>query len=101
MTVAAALDAVRAAAAPYLVVAGSHLEPDYQRWLALTLPHAAVTVWPGSGHFPHIAHPRRFADCLAVNANQSRPAVDGQRDGGKDRGASGAAHAGRARAGPV
>ena len=68
---AATLDAVRKAGVPYLVIAGASLEPGYQAWLNKTLPQAAVTVWPGSGHFPHLAHPDRFAECLAATA---RPA---------------------------
>jgi pimeloyl-ACP methyl ester carboxylesterase len=60
------LAAVRSAGVPYLVVAGADLEPDYQKWLTEMLPQAAVTVWPGSGHFPHLAHPGSFAECLAA-----------------------------------
>jgi pimeloyl-ACP methyl ester carboxylesterase len=62
----AALAAVRASGVPYLVVAGEDLEADYRDWLAEMLPHATITVWPGSGHFPHIAHAGRFAACLAA-----------------------------------
>ena len=68
---AATLEAVRGAGVPYLVVAGADLEPEYHKWLSKTLPQAAVTVWPGSGHFPHIAHPGRFAECLAATARPS------------------------------
>ena len=59
---------VRRSGAPYLVVAGAELDPDYQVWLKKHLPLATVTVWPGSGHFPHLAHPDRFAECLATTA---------------------------------
>ena len=69
--VAAKLDAVRAAGVPYLVVAGAELEPEYTKWLSTMLPQAAVTVWPASGHFPHIAHPGRFAECLAATGHPS------------------------------
>ncbi|MBJ7601843.1 MAG: alpha/beta hydrolase [Candidatus Dormibacteraeota bacterium] len=62
------LASVRAAGVPYLVVAGSALEPDYEQWLKEMLPQATVIVWPGSGHFPHLAHPDRFAKCLAATA---------------------------------
>lgn len=65
----AGLAAVRAADVPYLVVAGAALEPEYQQWLEGALPRAAVIVWPGSGHFPQVAHPDRFAECLAYTAN--------------------------------
>ena len=62
------LAALRAARLPYLFVAGHEVEPEYQAWLNNTLPQAKVAVWPGSGHFPHLAHPRRFAECLAATA---------------------------------
>jgi hypothetical protein len=32
------------------------------------LPQASITIWPGSGDCPHLAHPRRFAGCLAATA---------------------------------
>jgi pimeloyl-ACP methyl ester carboxylesterase len=67
--VGATLAAVRAAGVPYLVVAGDDLEAGYREWLTEMLPQAAVTVWPGSGHFPHIAHPGRFAACLAASGS--------------------------------
>jgi pimeloyl-ACP methyl ester carboxylesterase len=60
------LAAVRAAGVPYLLVAGDDLAAGYREWLTEMLPQATVTVWPGSGHFPHIAHPSRFAACLAA-----------------------------------
>jgi pimeloyl-ACP methyl ester carboxylesterase len=65
---AATLATLRAAKVPYLFVAGHELEPEYQDWLTQLLPQASVTVWPGSGHFPHLAHPGRFAECLAATA---------------------------------
>jgi pimeloyl-ACP methyl ester carboxylesterase len=65
---AATLEAVRGTGVPYLVVAGADLEPEYEKWLSKMLPQAAVTVWPASGHFPHLAHPGRFAECLAATA---------------------------------
>jgi pimeloyl-ACP methyl ester carboxylesterase len=53
---------------PYLV-AGADLDPDYQKWLKKALPNATVIVWPGSGHFSHLAHPDRFTECLAATAH--------------------------------
>ena len=32
------------------------------------LPQAEVTIWPDSGHFPHLAQPGRFAELLAATA---------------------------------
>ncbi len=62
------LATLRAAQVPYLIVAGSEPEPDYRQWLNETLPQAVITVLPDSGHFPHLAHPDRFAECLAATA---------------------------------
>jgi pimeloyl-ACP methyl ester carboxylesterase len=62
------LAAVRAAKMPYLFAAGHEVEPEYRDWLTHMLPQASVTVWPCSGHFPHLAHARRFAECLAATA---------------------------------
>jgi pimeloyl-ACP methyl ester carboxylesterase len=66
---AATLAAVRDAGIPYLFIAGHDVEPGYRDWLRQSLPGAHVEVWPGSGHFPHLAHPGRFADRLAATAN--------------------------------
>lgn len=64
----AGLAALRTAEIPYLIVAGSDPDSDYRRWLADVLPQADITVFAGSGHFPHLAHPDRFAECLAATA---------------------------------
>jgi DNA-binding CsgD family transcriptional regulator len=50
-----------------------NLARDYRNWLNQVLPQATITVWPASGHFPHLAHPRRFAECLAATAGWSTP----------------------------
>jgi pimeloyl-ACP methyl ester carboxylesterase len=71
----AGLAVVKAAALPYLIVAGDDLEPGYRRWLEEVLPQATVIVWPRSGHFPHLAHPERFAKCLAATAQWSADAA--------------------------
>ena len=67
--VGATLAAVRGARVPYHVVAGDDLQAGYRKWLTEMLPQATVAVWPGSGHFPHIAHPGRFAACLAAGGS--------------------------------
>jgi pimeloyl-ACP methyl ester carboxylesterase len=58
---------LRAAEVPYLIVAGSDPEPAYRNWLAEVLPQAEITVLAGSGHFPHLGDPARFAECLAAS----------------------------------
>jgi pimeloyl-ACP methyl ester carboxylesterase len=57
----AALAVLRARNVPYLVVSGHQPEARYRQWLAEMLPQATVTEWANSGHFPHLAHPERFA----------------------------------------
>ncbi|HEY2597639.1 MAG TPA: alpha/beta hydrolase [Candidatus Dormibacteraeota bacterium] len=61
--------ALRASGIAYLIVAGSEPESEYRRWLTEVLPDAEVIVLPDSGHFPHLAHPVRFAQCLSETAN--------------------------------
>lgn len=56
--------AMRQREVPYLVIAGREPEPDYVAWLQQTLPQARIVVLPDSGHFPHVRHPRRFAQVL-------------------------------------
>jgi pimeloyl-ACP methyl ester carboxylesterase len=68
---AASLTAVRDAGVPYLVVAGNALESGYQQWLTEMLPQVKIAVWPGSGHFPHLAHPDRFAESLAATSRST------------------------------
>lgn len=63
-----AIAAVRAADIPYLFIAGHEVDPGYSAWLTRVLPRATIEVWPGSGHFPHLAHPARLAQCLAATA---------------------------------
>lgn len=60
---------------PYSVIAGHEYEPAYGAWLHRRLPQATVTVYPNSGHFPHLAYPDRFAECLASTATWTRPAT--------------------------
>jgi pimeloyl-ACP methyl ester carboxylesterase len=67
---AAALAGVRAADVPYLFVAGHEVEPAYRVWLSQVLPRSNVAVLPGSGHFPHLAHPGKFAQYLAAITEQ-------------------------------
>jgi pimeloyl-ACP methyl ester carboxylesterase len=65
---ASALEGVRAAAVPYLIVTGEELDPHYRHWLKAALPRVRAKVLPRSGHFPHLAHPARFAGYLAATA---------------------------------
>lgn len=49
----------------YHYVTGAEPAPEYRSWLSAALPGAIVTVLPGSGHFPHLAHPEQVARLLA------------------------------------
>ena len=60
--------AVAAAEVPYLLILGTELQPETAAWIRSAVPHAAIEVWAGSGHFPHLAHPARFAERLAATA---------------------------------
>jgi len=57
--------AIRGSGVPYVAVVGEDPSPEDIAWLQTNLPEARTAVWPHSGHFPHLAHPRRFAELLA------------------------------------
>jgi pimeloyl-ACP methyl ester carboxylesterase len=50
---------------PYRYLAGDEPPAAYQRWLRSMLPDVAITVLPGSGHFPHLARAAEVAAILA------------------------------------
>ena len=57
--------AVAASGVPYLLIAGSEPPPDLARRLRAAVPQMKIEVWADTGHFPHLAHPGRFAQRLA------------------------------------
>jgi pimeloyl-ACP methyl ester carboxylesterase len=57
--------AVRASGVPFVAVLGHDQSPEDEAWVQTNAPEMRSLVWPGSGHFPHLAHPRRFAELLA------------------------------------
>jgi pimeloyl-ACP methyl ester carboxylesterase len=59
------LAVLRAARLPYSLIAGDGVTEQDRRWLTERMPHAAIEVWPGTGHFPQLGDPRRFARHLA------------------------------------
>ena len=65
--------AITAAGIPYVAVVGADPSPEDLAWTNANLPDARILAWPGSGHFPHLAHPRRFAELLAETAAWARP----------------------------
>jgi len=59
------LAAIAAAGIPYHYIAGGAVDPGYRAWLEAALPGVLITELPGSGHFPHLAHPAQVAKILA------------------------------------
>ncbi|MFI6761120.1 alpha/beta fold hydrolase [Micromonospora sp. NPDC050417] len=59
------LDTIHSRGIAYRYVTGEEPNPRYRRWLESTLPDIAITVLPGSGHFPHLARPGELARILA------------------------------------
>ena len=60
--------AVAKADVPYLLVVGSEPPAEVAEMLN-TLPQLEIEVWADTGHFPHLAHPERFAARLAATAS--------------------------------
>jgi len=63
------LAAVREAKVPYVYVGGHDPGAEYLDWQQRELPQTEIMVWPGSGHFPHLAQSERFAGVLAATAS--------------------------------
>jgi pimeloyl-ACP methyl ester carboxylesterase len=57
--------AIRGSGVRYVSVMGHDPSPESIAWLETNLPGARNMVWPNSGHFPHLAHARAFAELLA------------------------------------
>lgn len=70
--VSAGIEAVARAGVPYLLVLGSEPPPEVAGWLHGMVPQIEIDVWPDTGHFPHLAHPDRFAERLAATARWQR-----------------------------
>ena len=60
---------------PYLLVAGAELSPGVAEQFCTVVPQASAEVWPDTGHFPHLAQPRRFAALLAATGRWPAGAV--------------------------
>src|SRR6185437_10903641 len=67
--VAEGLAAVREAKVPYVYIGGHDPGPEYLEWMQRELPQVGVEIWSGSGHFPHLAQPFRFAELLAATSS--------------------------------
>jgi pimeloyl-ACP methyl ester carboxylesterase len=67
---------IRALDLPMQSVVGQEPSPEETAWLATHLPRLETVVWPGSGHFPQLAHPQAFAELLAATGRwAARPAA--------------------------
>jgi pimeloyl-ACP methyl ester carboxylesterase len=71
-----AAGAIRESGVPFVAVVGQDSSPADVAWLRTNLPGARTIVWPHSGHFPHLAHPGRFAELLAETAAWGWPNGD-------------------------
>jgi pimeloyl-ACP methyl ester carboxylesterase/predicted ester cyclase len=67
-----AVAAVAAADVPYLLILGAEPDPGLTKPFTDALPGMTTEVWAGTGHFPHLAHPARFARRLAATAQWQR-----------------------------
>jgi pimeloyl-ACP methyl ester carboxylesterase len=77
--------AVAATAVPYLLVLGAEPAPGLAERIRNTVPRATVEIWDGTGHFPHLAYPARFAERLAATAQwPEAPARAGRTEGWGD-----------------
>jgi pimeloyl-ACP methyl ester carboxylesterase len=63
--VARGAGAIRTSGLPYVAVVGHDPSADEARWIRSNMPQTRTEAWSHSGHFPHLAHPRRFAEVLA------------------------------------
>src|SRR5262249_10876495 len=64
---------IRRTGTPIVSVVGSEPSATEAEWLRANLPEARTLVWPGSGHFPPLAYPTRFAELLASTGASVRP----------------------------
>ena len=59
-----AIASLRPQRTPYTIVFGEEPGASTLRWMGEHFPEASVIALPGSGHFPHVAHPDAFARIL-------------------------------------
>ncbi len=73
--VAQGASAIRASGLPFASVFGGEPSPEDLAWIGANIPGMRIEVWPQSGHFPHLAHPRQFAELLAQTGSWGRESV--------------------------
>jgi pimeloyl-ACP methyl ester carboxylesterase len=65
---------LRDAQTPYITLHANPVDHPDRVWLNERLPQAEIVVWPVAHHFPHLAHPARFAALLTgLAAGLPRP----------------------------
>jgi pimeloyl-ACP methyl ester carboxylesterase len=73
-----ALLAVRESGVRVVAMYGDPIAPEVRAWVGERLPAAEIVVWPVGHHFPHLAHPERFAWLLggvAASVSPRQPAL--------------------------
>ncbi len=60
--------AIAASGVPYLLIAGAEPPAGITQRMSDAGVQVKIEVWAGTGHFPHLAHPGRFAQRLAATA---------------------------------
>ncbi len=63
--VAQGATAFQSSGLPFVAVVGHEPSTVDADWVRSNMPSTRTEVWPHSGHFPHLAHPHRFAELLA------------------------------------
>lgn len=81
---AAVSAAIAASGVPYLLIAGAEPPAEVTARISDAGVQLTVEVWAATGHFPHLAHPGRFAQRLAATARRPLPATLGMTAGEMD-----------------
>jgi pimeloyl-ACP methyl ester carboxylesterase len=69
--VAQGVATLRETGVPVTSVVGQDPSPEESAWLEVNLPGSRTLVWPASGHFPHLAHPRAFAELMVATGRSA------------------------------
>lgn len=67
------IEQLRRQRVPYLTLHSNPVDEAERDWLVERLPQAEIVVWPVGHHFPHLAHPGRFAALITGLAAATAP----------------------------